>query len=59
MLTFYVFMQELTAQIRYLRAVNTWLGQMIQVRIGVHCAFGLALVFYLSIQRVGDMGALE
>ena len=27
--------------------------------IEVRCAFGLALVFYSSIRRVGDLGALE
>ena len=29
------------------------------VRIEVRCAFGLARVFYSSIRRVGDLGALE
>ena len=36
--------------------LRSWLGQMIRVRIEVRCAFGLALVFYLSIRRVGDLG---
>ena len=36
--------------------LRSWLGQMIQVRIVVRCAFGLALVFYSSIRRVGDLG---
>ena len=36
--------------------LRSWLGQMIRVRIEVCCAFGLALVFYSSIQRVGDLG---
>jgi hypothetical protein len=33
-----------------------WLGQMFLVRISVRSAFGLALVLYLSIRRVGDLG---
>ena len=36
--------------------LRSWLGQMIRVRIEVCCAFGLALVFYSSIRRVGDLG---
>ena len=36
--------------------LRSWLGQMIRVRIEIHCAFGLALVFYSSIRRVRDLG---
>ena len=39
--------------------VMNMVTQMIQVQISVHCAFGLALLFYLSIRRVGDPGMLE
>ena len=39
--------------------IRSWLGQMIRVRIEVRCAFGLALVFYLSIRRVGDLGGIR
>ena len=36
--------------------LRSWLGQMIRVRIGVRCAFGLVLVFYLSIRKGGRPG---
>ena len=39
--------------------LRSWLGQMIRVRIEVRCAFGLALLFYSSIRRVGDLGGIR